>query len=142
MKRTALAFVCLTGVAFADATPPAPNAKPRPPWECGPVAEARVQPPPTKDQLDRADIVTGLQLVKSGIACCFQRYQEPGVAKVEVEIARTGRAIQARVVRDPEAASSLGQPTVDCIEGAVRALAVFMPFKGKPMKVRYPFVIR
>jgi hypothetical protein len=77
--------------------------------------------------------MTGIQ---GRIRDCFENYREPGTATVKVTIDRDGRVSQVDVV-----GQFANTPTGDCVSRAVR-VATFAKFRGQPMHITYPFMLR
>jgi len=88
------------------------------------------------DQLDKGQIVSGMQKVKGRVQGCFEQYKVPGMASVALTIAGSGRVSSANVT-----GQFAGTPTGDCVARAVKA-ASFPKFKGSPQSIVYPYVLR
>lgn len=92
--------------------------------------------PNLPDQLQRGDIVSGMNGVKGRVDGCAAQFHVPGTAMVSVVIAKTGRVQSASV-----GGALAGTPTGDCVARSVKA-ASFKRFKGSPMSINYPFILR
>jgi len=88
------------------------------------------------DTLGQEQIKTGMSAVRSKVQACFEKYQVPGLAKLNVSISKAGAVTSARIMGD--FASS---PTGDCVVAAVKG-ATFPRFKGKPLSISYTFLLR
>jgi predicted Zn finger-like uncharacterized protein len=88
------------------------------------------------DQLDKSAIVAGMSKVKGKVAACYDQYKVPGLANVSVTIAKSGSIQSASV-----SGAFAGTPTGACVEKAVKT-ATFSKFKGSPMTLTYPFMLR
>jgi hypothetical protein len=111
----------LTGCA--EAPPQSVSAlPPRRPWN---------EP---REQLDKDDIVFGMQQIKPVVMRCFERYQAAGMYSAALTIGNSGR-VDAVHVRGPHV------DTNDCIGHAV-ATATFPAFSGAPLSIVYPFMFR
>jgi hypothetical protein len=96
---------------------------------------AQVAPPaPAGNPLSKAAVVAGFNAIRPQIAGCFPTYQVPGMAMVNVTIAKSGRVSQADVT-----GKFAGTPTGACVERAVRT-AQFPPSDG--LMTPYPFQLR
>jgi len=88
------------------------------------------------DQLDKGQIVNGMQKIKSRVSSCFDQFKVPGMANVAVTIAGSGRVSSSNVT-----GQFAGTPTGDCVAKAVKG-ASFPKFKGSPQSIVYPFILR
>ena len=88
------------------------------------------------DQLDKGQIVGGMQRIKGRVAGCYDRFKVPGLAMVSVTIGTSGRVSSART-----SGSFAGTPTGSCVEHAVKS-ASFPAFKGPSQTIQYPFMLR
>jgi predicted Zn finger-like uncharacterized protein len=88
------------------------------------------------DQLGRSEIQRGMRGIKAKVQGCYDRYKVPGMANVQVRIGRNGRVSSARVK-----GMFSGTPTGACVQAAARS-ARFPRFKGSPMSITYPFILR
>ena len=86
--------------------------------------------------LSRSQIQAGMRGIKAGVLRCYDRYKVPGMANVQVRIGRNGRVSSARVV-----GMFAGTPTGACVKAAARS-ARFPQFKGAPITITYPFILR
>ncbi|HXU71669.1 MAG TPA: GYF domain-containing protein [Polyangia bacterium] len=87
-------------------------------------------------ELDKGQIVSGMQRIKGRVGGCFDQYKVPGMANVAVTIAGSGRVSSANVT-----GQFAGTPTGDCVAKAVKS-ASFPKFKGSPQSIVYPFILR
>jgi hypothetical protein len=87
------------------------------------------------DQLDKGQIVSGMQRIKGRVAGCYDQYKVPGLAMVSVTIGHSGRVSSART-----SGSFSGTPTGSCVEHAVKS-ASFPAFKGPSQTIQYPFML-
>jgi hypothetical protein len=74
--------------------------------------------------------------IKGRVQGCYDRYKVPGLANVQVKIGRDGRVKSARVK-----GMFAGTPTGACVQSAARS-ARFAKFKGSPITITYPFILR
>ena len=88
------------------------------------------------DQLDKGQIVSGMQKIKGRVGSCFDQYKVPGMANVAVTISGSGRVSSASVT-----GQFAGTPTGDCVARAAKS-ASFPKFKGSPQSIVYPFILR
>jgi len=88
------------------------------------------------DQLDKGQIVSGMQKIKARVGGCFDQYKVPGMANVAVTIAGNGHVSSASVT-----GQFAGTPTGDCVSKAAKS-ASFPKFKGSPQSIVYPFILR
>jgi len=88
------------------------------------------------ETLSRAQIQGGMRGIKGKVQGCYDRYKVPGMANVQVKIGRNGRVNSARVV-----GMFAGTPTGACVQAASRS-ASFPRFKGAPITITYPFILR
>lgn len=97
-------------------------------------------PPPLPERADvlsplsKAALVAGMSAVRPQVAACYRRYQVPGIALVNVEIAPWGRVNRATVT-GMFAGTSAGA----CVEQAVKT-ARFPVSEG--LMTPYPFQLR
>jgi hypothetical protein len=104
-------------------------------------AEKKSRPEPAADdslpdQLDKGAIQGGMSKVKGKVGGCYEQFKVPGMANVQVTIAKNGHVSSANV-----SGSFAGTPTGSCVEKAVKG-AGFPPFKGAAMTFTYPFILR
>jgi len=88
------------------------------------------------ETLTRAQIQGGMRNIKAKVQGCYDRFKVPGMANVQVKIARNGRVSSARVV-----GMFAGTPTGACVQAAAKS-AQFDSFKGAPITITYPFILR
>jgi predicted Zn finger-like uncharacterized protein len=88
------------------------------------------------ETLSRSQIQGGMRGIKGKVQGCYDRYKVPGMANVQVRIGRAGRVNSARVV-----GMFAGTPTGACVQAAARS-ARFPRFKGSPITITYPFILR
>ena len=88
------------------------------------------------EQLGRPDIQAGMTAVKGRVQACFDQYKVPGTAIVALVIAKTGKVQTANV-----GGALSGTPTGDCVSKAAKS-ATFKRFRGAPMSISYPFILR
>ena len=86
--------------------------------------------------LGRAQIHAGMRAIKRRLQGCYARYKTPGLANVQVTIGRNGRVSSARTK-----GMFAGTPTGACVQVAARS-ARFDRFKGAPITITYPFILR
>ena len=65
--------------------------------------------------ISRIALVSGMNAVRPQISACYERFQVPGMAVVQVVVAETGRVWYAHVTGTFE-----GTPTGACVEAAVK----------------------
>ena len=127
--------------ATAPPTAPLPTAKlgGEKAWrgdDCGlphPHERAR-SPEPSRTALSKTALIAGLNAVRPQITACYLAYDVPGLAMVNVVIARNGRVTSAGVT-----GKFAGTPTGACVERAVKT-ASFPPSDG--FSTPYPFQLR
>jgi hypothetical protein len=88
------------------------------------------------EQLEKGQIVGGMSRVKGKVGACYDQFKVPGMAMVHVTIQKSGSVSAASV-----GGSFSGTPTGGCVEKAVKG-ASFPKFKGAPMSLDYPFMLR
>lgn len=88
------------------------------------------------EQLEKGQIVGGMSKVKGKVAGCYDQFKVPGMASVNVTIQKSGAVSSATV-----GGAFAGTPTGSCVEKAVKS-ASFPKFKGSPMSLTYPFMLR
>ena len=88
------------------------------------------------ETLGRSEIQRGMRGIKGKVQGCYDRYKVPGMANVQVRISGNGRVSTARVL-----GMFSGTPTGACVQTAARS-ARFPKFKGSPISIRYPFILR
>jgi hypothetical protein len=126
-------------VPAAAAPAPAPGAgKLSSVWSGSSAAPAAPAPGTggLPETLTRSDIQSGMRKIASKVQGCYDRFRAPGSAFVTITIAPAGvvSAVQIKGV-------FAGKPTGACLEAAAR-LAVFPRFKGQPVTITYPFILR
>lgn len=84
--------------------------------------------------LQKSAVVAGMNGVKGKISACYQQYKQPGLAMVNVVIAKSGKVSSATVT-----GKFAGTPTGTCVESAVKS-ASFPPSDG--LTTPYPFTLR
>jgi len=89
-----------------------------------------------KDRLEPGDIQKGMRGIKGKVQACYDQYKVPGMVQVSVTIAPSGKVTSATVT-----GKFAGTPTGSCVAGAVKS-AQFDRFKGAPLTITYPFVLR
>jgi predicted Zn finger-like uncharacterized protein len=92
--------------------------------------------PSLPEQLARGDIQAGMSAVKGRVQGCFDQYKVPGTAVVAITIDKTGKVKSASV-----GGALSGTPTGDCVARAAKT-ATFKRFRGAPMSISYPFILR
>ena len=92
------------------------------------------RPPVPRNPISKMAVVRGMNAVKPEIARCYEEFRVPGLAMVNVVIAKSGRVSSASVI-----GGFAGTPTGACVAQAVRA-AVFPPSDG--LVTPYPFQLR
>jgi hypothetical protein len=108
------------------------NTGPAPKEEKKAAAEEENLP----EELTPAQIKGGMAGAKAKVQACFDKYQVAGTAKVALTIAKNGKITSAKSV-----GQFAGTPTGDCVLAAVKG-ATFPRFKGKPLVITYPFLLR
>ena len=88
------------------------------------------------DTLSRAEIQGGMRKIKDRVQGCYDKFRVPGTAFVQVTISPSG-TIGATKVKGMFA----GTPTGACLQAAARS-AAFPRFKGAPITIDYPFILR
>ena len=84
--------------------------------------------------LAKGAVVAGMNAVKAKVATCYAQFKVPGLAMVNVVIAKSGKVSSATVT-----GKFTGTPTGTCVEGAVKT-ASFPPSDG--LNTPYPFNLR
>jgi predicted Zn finger-like uncharacterized protein len=84
--------------------------------------------------LAKGAVVAGMNGVKGKISACYALYKVPGLAMVNVAIAKSGKVSSATVT-----GKFAGTPTGNCVESAVKT-AAFPPSEG--LNTPYPFTLR
>jgi hypothetical protein len=90
-------------------------------------APAPVEPP-------ACPLIAGMNAVKPQVRACYARFHVPGIAMVNVAIAKSGRVSSAQV-----SGKFAGTPTGACVETAVKT-ARFPPSDG--FVTPWPFQLR
>jgi len=90
--------------------------------------------PGRDNPISKAAVVKGFNAVRPQVADCYRKFQVPGLAMVNVVIARSGGVSQAVVT-----GKFAGTPTGACVEAAVKA-ARFPASDG--LSAPYPFQLR
>jgi hypothetical protein len=93
-------------------------------------------PPRPPETLGRGQIQAGMRSIKQTVQACYDRYKVPGLANVQVRIARAGVVSSAKVK-----GMLKGTPTGRCVARAARR-ARFARFAGNPITITYPFILR
>lgn len=88
------------------------------------------------ETLNKSQIQGGMRSTKTKVQACFDRFKVPGLARVSITIGRKGRVTSAKVK-----GVFAGTPTGDCVKKATRG-ARFPKFKGSPITITYPFLLR
>ena len=84
----------------------------------------------------REAITAAMGKIKGRVQACYEKFQQTGVATVELAIAKTGK-VQSANVSGKFADSETGA----CVAGAVKT-ASFPRFKGPTLKIDYPFLLQ
>ena len=84
--------------------------------------------------LSKGAVVSGMNGVKGKVSGCYAQFKVPGMAMVNVVIAKSGKVSSATVT-----GKFAGTPTGTCVEGAVKT-ASFPPSEG--LTTPYPFSLR
>lgn len=84
----------------------------------------------------REAITAAMGKIKGRVNACYEKFQQNGVATVELSIAKTGK-VQSATVNGKFADSDTGT----CVANAVKA-ASFPRFKGPTLKIDYPFLLQ
>ena len=87
-------------------------------------------------QLSRDDVKHGMGAIQAKAVACFQKFHAPGTATVSMVIGGSGKVTSAETK-----GGFAGTPTGDCVAKAAHA-ASFPKFRGQPMSVAYPFMLR
>jgi len=77
-----------------------------------------------------------MRSIKGKVQGCYDRYKVPGLASVQITIGRAGRVTSTKVK-----GVFAGTPTGACVQKAARS-ARFPKFKGTPITITYPFILR
>ena len=77
-----------------------------------------------------------MRSIKGQVQGCYDRFKVPGLASVQITIGRNGRVKGAKVK-----GVFSGTPTGSCVKKAARG-ARFPKFKGTPITITYPFILR
>ncbi len=88
------------------------------------------------ESLSRSQIQGGMRRIKGRVQRCYDKFKVPGLANVQIKIGRNGRVGSARIK-----GIFSGTPTGACVVSAIRS-ASFPRFKGSPITITYPFVLR
>ena len=88
------------------------------------------------ETLSRNDIQGGMRGIKGKVQGCYDRYKVPGLASVQITIGRAGRVTSTKVK-----GVFAGTPTGSCVQNAAKS-ARFPKFKGTPITITYPFILR
>jgi hypothetical protein len=97
---------------------------------CGPKHK------PVAAKLPYPEIQQGMERLREPVHQCYERHRVAGHAQVTVRIEPDGRVSQARLGE-----RFAGTPSGECVLGVVRA-ARFAPFKGEPIVIQYPLLLR
>jgi outer membrane biosynthesis protein TonB len=84
----------------------------------------------------REGITAAMGKIKGRVQACYEKFQQTGVATVEVSIAKTGK-VQSATTSGKFADTDTG----NCVAAAVKA-ANFPRFKGPTLKIDYPFLLQ
>ncbi len=84
--------------------------------------------------LAKAAVVAGMNGVKPKVSACYAQFKVPGLAMVNVVIAKSGKVSGATVT-----GKFAGTPTGTCVENAIKT-ASFPPSEG--LSTPYPFTLR
>ena len=109
------------------------GGKKRKPRKKAPAATASDNLP---ESLTKSQIQGGMRKTKTRVQACYDRFKVPGLARVSITIGRGGRVSSAKVK-----GVFAGTPTGDCVKKATRS-ARFPKFKGSPITITYPFILR
>src|SRR5262249_17263470 len=82
----------------------------------------------------REGITAAMGKIKGRVQACYEKFQQTGIATVEVSIAKTGK-VQSATTSGKFADTDTG----NCVAAAVKA-ANFPRFKGPTLKIDYPFL--
>ena len=88
------------------------------------------------ESLTKSQIQGGMRKTKNRVQACYDRFKVPGLARVSITIGRKGRVTSAKVK-----GVFAGTPTGDCVKKATKG-ARFPKFKGSPITITYPFILR
>ena len=127
-------------IATARLTPIRPAPSKVSEDDCCPCRLGDISRAPSRDHggghpMSRVALVRGFNEVRPRVAECYQTYQVPGTAMVNVVIAPSGR-VSSAIVTGKFAG---GTPTGDCVERAVKT-ARFPESDG--FSTPYPFQLR
>ena len=95
---------------------------------------SRKAPESSAGPLSKSAVVAGMNSVKGKISECYSQFKVPGMAMVNVVIAKSGKVSSATV-----SGKFAGTPTGSCVEKAVKS-ASFPPSDG--FTTPYPFQLR
>ncbi|MGZ3405870.1 MAG: hypothetical protein ACXVDD_16685 [Polyangia bacterium] len=92
---------------------------------------------PPSGSLDRTAIDVAMERVRPLVSACVDPARRGETWNVDLTIRNDGRPTDVHVEGEQQ-----GDPTVAaCLEGAVSG-ALFPPFAGGPVTIRYPYYIR
>lgn len=88
------------------------------------------------ETLGRSEIQAGMRNIKGKVQGCYDKYKVPGMANVQVTIGNNGRVSASKIK-----GIFAGTPTGACVQAAAKS-ATFPRFKGAPITIDYPFILR
>ncbi len=87
------------------------------------------------EKLSQGDLKKGMGPVAKKAADCYEKYQVPGLAKVQLTIEATGKVSGAKVLGSYD-----GTPTGQCLLDAINKAS--FPKTRSPLSLTYPFMLR
>ena len=91
----------------------------------------------SKQSLNRSDIKSGINRVKSSVRRCYDKYKVPGMIRVGVTVKGSSGRVSSASIRGKFS----GTPTGRCVSRAVRR-AHFAKFARSSQSFTYPFILR
>ena len=88
------------------------------------------------EKLSEGQIRNGMKKIMGRVQACYDKYQVEGNARVKLSIAPTGKPAGVSIK-----GKFFGTDTGSCVVKAVKK-ARFPKFSGKPMTIRYPFLLQ
>ncbi len=87
------------------------------------------------EKLSQGDLKKGMGPVAKRAADCYEKYQVPGLAKVQLTIEASGKVAGAKVLGSYD-----GTPTGQCLLDAINKAS--FPKTKSPLSLTYPFMLR
>ena len=91
---------------------------------------------PVAAKLPYPEIQQGMERLREPVHRCYERYKVEGHAQVTLRIEPDGRVSKARL-----GGKFAGTPSGECVRELVLG-ARFTPFKGEPVVIQYPLLLR